>query len=164
MGVVKTAVELAKYWNVDEKKARIAALFHDIGRQFNTKELLDKAKEYKVKISRHEIENPLLLHSKVAVKLIKRKYGIKDKSILRAVLYHTTGTRRMTKLEKIIYLADYVEPGRKFKGVGSLRKLAFKNLNKAVAKASKLTLKYLKSRKISIHPKTLECYLGHKER
>lgn len=163
IGVVETADKLAQYWKVNRKKAKIASFFHDLGRQFNNEELIQQAKKYKIRIGKYEIENPLLLHGRIAVEILKKKYNFKEKDVLRSILFHTTGSKRMTKLEKIIYLADYIEPGRKFKGVKKLKKLAFKNLNGAVAEASKITLKYLKNKKMSIHPKTVECYLSHKE-
>ena len=161
--VARVAVKLAKYWKIDIEKARIAALLHDLGRQFEEKELLGKAKEYHLKLDNYEKENPLLLHGRVAVEIAKKEYGMKKKDVLGAISLHTTGAAKMTKLEKIIYLADFIEPGRKFRGVSKLREFAFQNLNKAVAWASKNTIKYLVKEKITIHPKTKECYFGYKE-
>lgn len=160
--VVKTAIELAKYWKVDIKKAETAALFHDFGRQFKTEELIDLAKKYKLRIDRYEKKKPLLLHGRIAIEIVKKEYGLKDKNILKAILSHTTGDSKMSKLEKIIYLADAIEPGRRFNGLAKLRKTSFCDLNKAVALASKYTLDYLKSKEELIHPKTLRCYWGHK--
>ncbi|MPN04623.1 hypothetical protein SDC9_151868 [bioreactor metagenome] len=82
--------------------------------------------------------------------------GVKDKEIFNAIAYHTTGRRNMTMLEKMIYLADYIEPLRKYPGVSEIRELTYNDINKAVLRSFDNTIKYVIDRGQMIHPNTIE--------
>ena len=90
--------------------------------------------------------------------MVEKELGIHDEEILQAIRLHTTGAAKMTVLDKIIYVADYIEPGRHFPGVEIARELAFQSLDQAVAYETEHTLKYLINKKAPIYPKTIETY------
>lgn len=122
-GVVQEARALAIHWGEDPEKAEIAALFHDF-----------------CKSSSH------LAHGELAAKLMREQYGITDEDILHAVHYHTTGRPGMSQLEKIVFLADAIEPQRSYEGVEELRSLAYSNLNRACILAMDRTIAYVKKK------------------
>ena len=132
LGVRDTAVKLAKLYGADVDKAEKAALLHDFCKNISVEESDSLVKKYG--IGDEYLGNTALAHSKTAAKLLEDEYGISDREILDAIDCHTVGRPGMTKLEKIIYVADTIEPGRDFPGVDELRKLAFENLDEACLK------------------------------
>ena len=124
IGVADTAVKLAKRFGVDEEKAYIAGLLHDCAREFENDELPAEAAKRGIEIGEVEREMPLLLHSYIGAMMIKEIYGVDDPEISQAIWRHTVGGRNMTKLDKIIYFADMIEPNRDYPGVNELRQLA----------------------------------------
>ena len=108
-------------------------------------------------IERHQ---PILLHAKLGVYNAMHKYGVADQEILDGIMYHTTGIDGMSKLAKVVYLADMIEPGRDFPGVEELRKLARKDLDKAMLMAYGNTIRYLMEGGLLIHP---HCIRGYNE-
>lgn len=157
LGVEETAVALAKKYGASEEKASIAALTHDYA-----KERPDD--EFKMVIQRDGYDMNLLRygnaiwHGLIGADFVQRELGIEDEEILQAIRLHTTGAARMTLLDKIIYVADYIEPGRDFPGVKEARGLAMKDLNEAVAFETKGTLTHLLEKENPIYPKTIETY------
>lgn len=123
--VEKMAVRLARNWGVSVKLASQAALLHDCAKQG---------------------DQGALTHAAESARLARRRYGVGNSSVLKAIRRHTLGSPRMTKLEKIIYLSDKLELGRKYPGVKSLRLLAFKDLDRAVGQSADWTLQYLLTR------------------
>ena len=140
-GVRKTAVMLAEKYGADPEKAELAALFHDMYRGVSEDVLnyyvkhLDLDKKY--------LNNCNLAHGKIAAIVMKRDYGIEDEDIINAVSYHTTGRPGMTLLEKIIYIADAIEPNRNYPGVESLRETAERDLNEACLLSLTRTIEYV---------------------
>lgn len=132
LGVRDTAVKLAKLYGADVDKAEKAALLHDFCKNISVEESDMLVKKYG--IGDEYLGNTALAHSKTAAKLLEDEYGISDREILDAIDCHTVGKPGMTKLEKIIYVSDTIEPGRDFPGVDELRKLAFENLDEACLK------------------------------
>lgn len=155
LGVEKIAVKLAQKHGVSVKSASLAALLHDYARKYSGKQLLQQAKKHKIKIGPMEKAEPKLVHAELGAVLAKKDFGIKAKTILAAIAKHTLGTPKMTTLEKIIYLADHIEEGRKFKGVNKIRKLAFKDLNKAIIVTTTNILKFLIDKSLPIDPRTI---------
>ncbi|MBR4724582.1 MAG: bis(5'-nucleosyl)-tetraphosphatase (symmetrical) YqeK [Lachnospiraceae bacterium] len=111
--VAKTAVRLAQIYGADMDKAYIAGMLHDCAKYLDDDQMLDAAKEYKIELEEVEKQSLQLVHAKVGAVFAKEIYGIEDEDILNAIRYHTTGRPEMSILEKIIYVADYIEPGRK---------------------------------------------------
>ena len=157
LGVVATSEQLAKRYNASVESAQIAALLHDIAKYLPNdllKEKLESAKE-----TDYLNYSPLVWHAPVGAIVAKETYQIKDSDILNAIKYHTTGKAAMTTLEKIVFLADYIEPNRMQPGVEEIRKLATKDLDVAVAQTLADTVAYLSSKgKGDIHPDTLAAY------
>jgi len=150
--VVREAHRLAERYGADVKKAEIAALLHDIARNLSLEDMNAYVRD--LGLDSHYIDNKNLAHSKVGAFIISRDFEITDEDILNAVSYHTTGRENMTLLEKIIFLADAIEPGRTYPGVEELRKLAYKNLDKACAFSLRKTKKYVESRGDYLDPDT----------
>jgi predicted HD superfamily hydrolase involved in NAD metabolism len=102
--------------------------------------------------------HPELWHGPVAASIVQERMGIRDEDVLNAIRYHTTGRAGMTRLEKIIYLADYIEPGRQFPGLDEVRELAEKDLDSAVKKAIGNTIIFLVEKSAPIFPDTFKAY------
>lgn len=158
LNVYKTALKLAESHKLPEEKIAVSALLHDCGREVPTKESVAKAEELGLPVDEVERHQPILLHAKLGVYYAKEKYGVTDKEILDGILYHTTGKDHMSALAKVVFLADMVEPGRDFPGVDDLRKLAHKDLDKAMLKAYSNTLDYLLAGGQLIHPHCIDGY------
>lgn len=158
LNVYKTALELAKAHKLPEEKIAVSALLHDCGREVPTKESVAKAQELGLPVDEVERHQPILLHAKLGVYYAREKYGVTDKEILDGILYHTTGMSGMSALAKVVFLADMVEPGRDFPGVDDLRRLAHKDLDKAMLKAYSNTLDYLLTGGQLIHPHCIDGY------
>ncbi len=146
LGVEYTAASLAMRYEYDLIDAQTAGLLHDCAKCLSDKTQLSICKKHNLSVSAVESRNPFLLHAKTGACLAEKKYGITDQNILNAIRYHTTGRPGMGLLEKIIFLADYIEPGRKHApNLSEIRKLAFLDLDMALEKVLEDTLGYLKS-------------------
>jgi predicted HD superfamily hydrolase involved in NAD metabolism len=144
LGVEYTAVCLAMKYGENLEKAELAGLLHDCAKQLPEKKLIKICKNHGEKISKIELKQPFLLHGKAGACLSKDKFGVDDNDILDAIRYHTTGRPDMTLLEKIVFVADYIEPNRKkADNLTEIRRLAFENLDEAVLLILEQTLDYL---------------------
>lgn len=143
MRVVETAQKLAAHYGVDVEKAKTAAFFHDCAKIRDEKELLDRAKDYGLVLSEEMKAVPQIIHSYLGAIVAQTDYGINDIDVLNAIRYHTTGRAQMSNLEKIIFLADYIEPGRSFPGVEQARALAMNNVDEAMLYCLSHTISYL---------------------
>lgn len=142
-GVRVTAMELARRYGADPAKAELAALFHDMYRGVSENSL-----NYYVKhlgLDEKYMNNCNLAHGKIAAMVMKRDFEITDDDIVNAVSYHTTGRENMSLLEKIIYLADAIEPNRVYPGVDELRKLADEDLDKACLSSLTNTINFVRA-------------------
>lgn len=154
--VMKESVRLAKLYGVDEKKAAIAGLLHDCGRLLDKSKLYDLATKVGI-ISENNVKNTrALLHAELGYYIAKEKYNILDEDVLNAIKYHTTGNVDMSDLDKIVFIADYIEPQRSFDGVKYARELANKNLDEALLFALDSTLKYIIDNKGYIDLRTID--------
>lgn len=162
LGVAYTAACLAGLYGVDTGKALRAGLLHDCAKCIDAAGKISLCKGYGIAISEIEMRNPSLLHAKLGAKLAADRYNEKDEDVLSAIENHTTGRAGMSMLEKIIFVADYIEPGRdKAPDLYEVRKLAFGNIDKALVKILQDTLEYLKRKGDEIDPatkRTLEYY------
>lgn len=162
MGVAYTAANLAMRYGCELDKAFTAGLFHDIAKCYDNEELVKKAEKYNLEITESEREAPYLLHGKVGAWQAYHKYGIEDGDVLDAIRYHTTGKPDMTLLGKIIFTADYMEPGRPMvPGLDKVRAEAFKDIDKTVYMILEHTLEYLSCKKV-IDPMTEKTYEFYK--
>ena len=159
LGVAYTAANLAFKYGYDEKKALIAGLLHDSAKCLSHSKRLLVCQKNGIGVSVIEEQNPVLLHAKVGAYFAKEKYGIDDADILNAITYHTTGRPDMGLLEKIIYVADFIEPHRKkLPRLTDIRKTAYDDLDLAVYMILENSLSYLKKGETKIDPKTQETY------
>ncbi len=149
-GVRDTAVKLARLYGAEEEQAEIAALFHDFYKYLDQEESDEYVK--KLGLSDYYIGNKNLAHSKIAAAMMKEKYGIEDEDLINAVSFHTTGRENMSLLEKIIYLADAIEPGRDYPMVDGLRRTAEKDLDQAVIDTLEGSLKHVKEAGQTLDP------------
>lgn len=155
LGVAYTAVCLAMRYGADLYKAEVAGLLHDCAKCYPDSVKLEKCEKYNISITETERENPSLLHAKLGAFLAINKYNVRDMEIVNAILNHTTGKPAMSTLEKIIFVADYIEPRRdKAPDLKTVRQLAFTDLDRAVWTIMEDTLSYLKERGSSIDSMT----------
>ena len=157
LGVVDTAIELAKEFNVPESKGQIAAILHDVAK-FSDREWMKS-------IIISENMDPLLLdyhaelwHAPVGVYLAKTEFEVEDEDVLNAIRYHTTGRENMSDLEKVVYIADLIEPNRKFTGVEELRQLKEHGLDVMMEASVKHSIEFLVSKNQPVFPDSLKCY------
>ncbi|MFD1902142.1 bis(5'-nucleosyl)-tetraphosphatase (symmetrical) YqeK [Enterococcus termitis] len=157
LGVEETAIALAAKYGASEEKASIAALTHDYAKERPNEEfeLIIKRDGYDPELLKY---GNAIWHGLVGASMVERELGIEDEEILQAIRLHTTGAAEMSLLDKIIYVADYIEPGRNFPGVDEARKIALRDLDEAVAFETKHTLVYLIEQEQKIYPKTIETY------
>ena len=146
LGVMYTAQALAMRYDISIEDAGIAGILHDLAKEMKDDELIKYCRKNGIKISEDEKRMPYLLHGRVGAHLAKEKYDIND-DIHDAIVYHTTGKPEMTMLGKIIYIADFIEPGRKMlKIMPEIRHMAFIDLDKTCALILKYTIEYITSK------------------
>lgn len=163
LGVMYTAASMAMRYGEDIEKALIAGLLHDCAKCIPALEKIEMCEKNGIEISETEAKNPGLLHAKLGAFLAEKEYGVEDLDILMSIKSHTTGRPSMSLLEKIIYIADYMEPGRKeLSNMADVRKLAFEDIDKCLYRILKDSLVYLQSLNRVIDPMTEETYNYYK--
>lgn len=164
IGVAYTAAALAMRYKCDINKALTAGILHDNAKCIPYDKKLQMCEKYNIHLSEIEKENPALLHAKLGAFLAMHKYKISDKDIISSILYHTTGRPDMLLLEKIIYVADYIEPMRyKARRLDDIRELAFVDLDAALLVILEDTLNYLNSINGNVDPLTQKTYKFYKK-
>ncbi len=159
LGVAYTAIALAMKYEVPLKEAELAGLLHDCAKCMSDEERLSICREHLIDMTDVEKKNPFLLHGKVGRFLAETVYQVEEEDILNAIAYHTTGRPGMSVLEKIVFIADYIEPGRdKAKNLSKLRKSAFEDLDQTLLLILKDTLDYLHSSAYAIDSMTQKTY------
>ncbi len=159
LGVAYTAACLAMRYGENPQQAELAGLLHDCAKCIDNARKLSICKKHNIAINEIECQNPFLLHAKVGSFIAMNKYGIRDQDVINAILNHTTGRPDMSVLEKIIYVADYIEPNRKqAPNLTEIRQLAFCDLDKALLRILEDTLQYLRRIDGSIDPMTEKTY------
>ncbi len=156
--VKETALQLYKIWGGNKQVLVYAALLHDIARDLPIEKLIEIAEKNGYRIDKIEAENPIILHAPIGAIIAEKDFGITDKNILNCIKYHTTGRASITLNEAIIYLADFIEPGRDFEDAKKVRKIAFADLKEAVIQETILNVAYLMNARVPIHPKTIEMF------
>ena len=148
VGVRYTAQAMAMCFDEDMEKAGYAGMLHDCAQYLSDNEMLEACRRYKISMTEAEKKKPSLLHAKVGQVFAREVYGITDDSILSAIRWHTTGKPAMSTLEKIIYIADYIEPNRRpLPQMEQIRNMAFTDLNKTMYMILASTLSYLEESK-----------------
>lgn len=144
IGVANTCACLAMRYEVDIQKAYVAGLLHDCAKCYSDQELLKACENYSIDVSPSENVSPYLLHAKLGAYYARTVYGIEDEEICSAIKFHSTGRPGMTKLEEIVFIADYIEPFRnKADNLDEIRKIVFEDITEAIYRVTKSTLDYL---------------------
>lgn len=153
LGVEETAAKLACFWGADPELARRAGILHDCTKYLSLEEHLGICEAERLELDEMEAASAKLLHSKTGAALARHLYGQNDE-VYWAIYWHTTGKADMSLLEKIIYLADYMEPNRDFDGVEELRRLCYEDLDAALLLGVQMSIDDLKERGVPIHKNT----------
>ena len=157
LGVVEMSEKLAKIYNANIQKCKVAALLHDICKEMNMEYIKNICKNNFInELSEEDLENNEILHGFAGAYYVKNELGINDKEILNAIKYHTVGAKDMTLLEKIVYIADAIEYGRNYPSVVEIREETFKNLDKGILMEIEHKEEYLESIGKKSHPNTDE--------
>lgn len=145
LGVRFTAQAMAMRFGEDVTKAGYAGVLHDCAKYFSAEEMLEECRKRKISCSEAEEAQPSLLHAKLGACFAREIYGITDEQVISAIRWHTTGKPGMMDFEKIIFIADYIEPGRKpLPRIEEIRRASFQNLDEAMYLILDNTLSYLK--------------------
>ena len=155
LGTEQEAIRLAERYGADVEKARVAALLHDCTKKLDMDAQLALCDHYGIQLDELERVSLKLLHSKTGAALARDVFGV-DEEIYNAIWWHTTGHAGMTLLEKIIYLADYIEPSRDFPGVDKLRQVCYKDLNEGLCLGLEMTIQEMTDMGNPVHRATLE--------
>lgn len=159
LGVMYTSASMAMRYGADVTQALLAGLLHDCAKCIPGDKKIHLCEKYSLPVSDVEYENPGLLHARLGAYLAEKKYHIHDQEIIYAISSHTTGRPGMSLLEKIVYIADYIEPGRReLPNMKEVRPLAFTDIDQCLYRILEDSLVYLNSRNISVDPMTQKTY------
>ena len=164
-GCAQEAVRLAGFWGEDPEEAAEAGILHDVTKKLDLEGQLLLCRKYDIVIDALESRSDKLLHSKTGAAVAQHEFGASD-AVVSAITWHTTGRPGMSRLEKILYLADYMEPTRSFDGVEELRRLSYLDLDRAMELGLSMSISDLKARHKEIHPmteKAMEYYNSGKD-
>lgn len=167
MGVVDESVKLAEIYgtHADKEKAKIAALLHDCAKDYPADLKKRLCKEYHISLDEIMKKQPDLIHPFLGAEIAKREYLVDDEEILNAIRYHTTGRNQMSLLEKVIFIADYIEAGREeFEGLEEARRLAYLDLDMAMRYILEETIDYVKEKNRMLHPLSAEALEYYKNK
>ena len=159
LSVSFTCMNLAMRYGYDIDKAELAGLMHDCGKRFADEIILKKCISHKIPVTDAEMKALPVLHAKYGAWLAENKYGIEDPEIISAIACHTTGKADMSVLDKIVYIADYIEPNRReIPGLSKIRQIVFQNIDQAICLSSERTIRYLEDNGNKIDPMTIKTY------
>lgn len=158
IAVQEMAVDLADTHEADTWQANLAALLHDSAKWMNAKELYNAVRCYEIRLDPIEKINPSLLHPLVGVQLAIEKFAVTELEILEAIRNHTTGHPSMGVISRILYVADFAEPGRTHRTVDLVREFAYTDLVRAVHHVARAKIEHLLEKGVMIHPNTLHTY------
>lgn len=164
-GCEQEAVRLATVWGADTEEAAEAGILHDVTKKLGLEEQLLLCRKYDIVIDTLEARSDKLLHSKTGAAVARYEFGASE-AVTTAITWHTTGRPGMSLLEKILYLADYMEPTRSFEGVEELRRLCYEDIDRAMELGLSMSIADLTARHKEIHPMTqraMEYYRTGKE-
>ena len=155
LGCEETARSLALRWDLDPEEAAEAGILHDMTKRWSAEEQLAYCEKMGIVLDEGERQNPQLLHARTGAVAARELFGASDE-VCDAIRWHTTGKPIMSSFEKLLYLADMIEPNRSFPGVDELRELAFQDLNLAMCYALERSVKSLRKRNMEVYKDTLD--------
>lgn len=163
MGVMYMCAALAMTHGYDLNAAQTAGLLHDCAKCIPNKKKLKLCEQHQISLTEFEKTHPVLIHAKLGAYIAKAKYEIEDPEILSSIIWHTTGKPAMTKLEKIVYIADYIEPLRdKAKGLEEVRKIAFRDLDDCMYVILRNTMEYLGDNPKDVDQNSMDAFTYYK--
>lgn len=165
LGVAFTSASLAMRYEEDVDKALLAGLLHDCAKCIPNDEKYAMCERYGVVLTQVELRNHSLVHAKLGAELAKREYGVEDEDVLAAIRTHTTGAPDMSLLQKIVYVADLIEPDRddRIPNIGKTRAIAFEDIDEAVYIIVKRSIRYLEQIGKEIDSASLETFEFYKK-
>ncbi len=155
-GVMEEARKLAAHYQTDQTKAEIAGLLHDCAKSVGEQEALLLLRNYGEEPDEIQKASFQLLHGLLGYHIAKEQYGVTDEDVLQAIYWHTTGKAGMNLLEKIVFVADYIEPNRAFSGLDEIRSVAYRDLDLCVQLCADSTIRHELSKGRLLHPLTIE--------
>ena len=158
LSVRELALDLAKRYSADLRKVNLAALLHDCAKWMKNSEQYEAVANHKIQLDEVERHNPSLLHALIGVEFAVSHFDVDNPEILNAIRIHTTGSGKMTLIDKILYVADFAEPKRNHAEAHAVRELAYQDLNKAVFEVSRYKIEHLLTKGVLIHPYTIDAY------
>ena len=158
LGVCDEAVKLAEKYGADTEKAYTAGILHDCAKGYDSDEQIKLCQKYGVVLDDITLACKPVIHAPLGAKIAKAEYGVNDKDVLDAIMCHTVAKENMSLLDKIIYIADMIEPMRDFDGVEELRKAAYENIDRAFILGLKQSIVFNAQKNKIIHPNTLSAW------
>lgn len=155
--VANSCVELAEKYGCDKEKAYLAGIMHDVLKELPKEEMLRFFDEHNIPLTKLERNAPKLWHAMAGAEYLREKYDFSE-DIVSAVRYHTTGRENMTKIEKILFVADFISLDRDYNGVEDMRERAKISLEKAMEEGLRFTVNELSEKCLAIHPDTISAY------
>jgi predicted HD superfamily hydrolase involved in NAD metabolism len=157
--VEQVALDMASIYGAEHRLVSMAALFHDYAKKYDNEKKRRLVHKYHIVLNEAELRNIDLVHGRLGAAIARDKYQIEDKDIHNASIYHTTGRENMSLVEKVIYIADFIEPGRKpFPGLDKARELAYTNIDEAMVKILMMTLNHIIDKGYVIDQRTEQAY------
>ena len=164
LNVALEAVKLASIYGVDTEKAYLSGILHDCAKDVDIADQLELIENYnEFELMNDELAFPKIVHALTGAIIAKRDFGIEDREVLSAIRYHTLGSKQMTPLDKIIFVADIIEPERQYEGVEELRRIAYENINKTIIASIDITIGYIGEQKAQKDIIELRKYLKERE-
>ncbi len=163
LGVMNMAERLAKRYNVDVEKARIAGLLHDCAKNMSNQELIEYCRNNSIEIDAVKMQSPGILHSDVGADIAKKKFNVSD-DIYESILFHTLANETMSDLDKIIYISDLIEEGRELEGLDKIREMAFIDLDRALVMSLEYCMENVKQVGKNIHKQSIDALNAAKKR
>ena len=158
LGVARTAERLARRYGASRAHARMAGVLHDLARHWNADELLAYARQHGLRIDPSEAAMPVLLHARIGADIARQEFGVTDPDLLAAIETHTIAAPGMSTLQKILFLADAVEPSRRFADRDRIEAAALHSLDEGMLASIRSSLDYFRERGIRAAPQTMEVY------
>lgn len=153
-GVAKRAVELARLYGINEEKAQLVGIAHDIAKEMPKKEVIEYASANNIVFDEIEKQEPGLWHSKIGADICEKRFGFTEE-MKQAILYHTTGNINMNLFDKIIYIADKTEENRTSEALVKAREISNKNIEEGLLQVAKRAIEYSLQKESLIHPDTI---------
>jgi predicted HD superfamily hydrolase involved in NAD metabolism len=158
LGVEEVGVRLAERWGENPDEMRIAALLHDCAKGMRINEQFEFCRQNGIPISREDTLSPGVIHARIGAFLAHWKYHVKEREILDAIFFHPTGKDNMTRLQKLLFIADYIDPNRDLHVTGDLTELAFDDMETAVLEIVIAKNEYLIENRMILHPDSIKLY------